>query len=188
MGMKQTIEILNEMVSDNIIGHYAICGAIAAYNYIEMSSTDDLDILVSFENELQTSGLVMLAPIFCYLAKKGYAEFRKEGLVIEGWPVQFLPVAKPLDAEALTNAVAIEINPVEGNVPTRVLTAEHVMATALDAGRPKDLIRINQFLEAGAFDAGVLCGILERHDLQAKWTAFCKRFEISDPCKRTRTP
>ena len=46
--MKQTIEVLNQMVVDEIIASYAIGGAIAAFRYIEPASTDHLDILVSF--------------------------------------------------------------------------------------------------------------------------------------------
>ena len=53
--------------------------------------------------------LTALAPIFAYLRSKGYEEFRKKGLVIEGWPVQFIPVASELDSEALAQAQKIEI-------------------------------------------------------------------------------
>lgn len=189
MGMKQTIEVLNQMAADGIVESYAIGGAIAAFNYIEPTSTDDLDILVSFDTPAK-SGLVMLTPIFSWLAQRGYADFHKEGIVIEGWPVQFLPVSNPLDAEALAGAVAvdIEINPVEGSVSTRVLSAEHVMATALNIGRPKDHIRIHQFLESDAFDQNAMCVIIERHGLAEKWAAFCKRFGLSNKCASGNDP
>jgi hypothetical protein len=85
--MKQTLDVLNQMEADGIIGRYAIGGAVAAYNYIEPTVTDDLDVLVSFETnpgQLQ-SGLITLSPLFEYLKGKGYSEFRQEGLVIEGW-------------------------------------------------------------------------------------------------------
>ena len=107
--MKWTLEVLNQMVKDKIIKSYAIGGAIAAYNYIEPALTEDLDILVSFEHTASASGLVTLTPIVTYLASKGYTEFRKEGIVVSGWPVQFLPVANPLDAEALNEAIMIDI-------------------------------------------------------------------------------
>jgi hypothetical protein len=80
--MKQTIEVLNQMVVDEIIASYAIGGAIAAFRYIEPASTDDLDILVSFDADVGPSGLVLLTPIISYLSKKGYTEFPKEGLLI----------------------------------------------------------------------------------------------------------
>lgn len=188
MGMKQTLEVLNQMVSDEIIGSYAIGGAIAAFNYIEPASTDDLDILVSFDSPSTPSRLVTLTPILAYLSEKGYAEHRKEGILIEDWPVRFFPVASALDAEALTGAqpIDIEMSPGAGGVSARVLTAEHVMATALGIGRPKDHIGLNQFIEAGAFDAPILREILQRHGLQAKWLRFCGRFEIADPLKTER--
>jgi hypothetical protein len=130
MGMKQTLAVINEMEADGIIGRYAISGAIAAYNYIEAAVTDDLDILVAFEDmSNQTpSGLITLAPIYSYLKAKGYGEHRKEGVVIEGWPVQFLPVTDALDAEALARAEEVEIKfgPTEGSAKTRILLPEHL--------------------------------------------------------------
>jgi hypothetical protein len=187
--MKKTIEVLNQMAADKVIGNYAIGGAIAAYNYIEATMTEDLDIIVSFDGEARPSGLVMLTPIISYLRGKGYTECSKEGIVIDGWPVQFLPVASALDAESLAGATTIDLEmPNEGKVSTRILTAEHVMATALNIGRPKDYIRINQFIEGGVFDAGMLCLILERHGLKAKWAVFCHRFDIVDPCRSMGKP
>jgi hypothetical protein len=120
-----------------------------------------------------------------YLKDKGYDEHRKEGLVIEGWPVQFLPVANDLDAEALAGAqqVEIEINETVGSVQTRILRAEHIVATSLRVGRPRDLIRISQFLEENAVDLTALCAVLDRHALTQAWHSFCLRIGISDPCR-----
>src|ERR1700757_926646 len=103
MGMKKTLDVINAMEAEGVIGRYAISGAIAAYNYIEPTVTEDLDILISFDTRPghPRAGLITLSPILSYLKTKGYAEDRKEGLLIEGWPVQFLPVANDLDSEAL---------------------------------------------------------------------------------------
>ncbi len=192
MGMKQTLEVINRMEADGIIGRYAIGGAVAAYNYVEPSVTDDLDILVSFDAipEQPQSGLITLSPIFSYLKDKGYLEFRKEGLVIEGWPVQFLPVASDLDAEALARAeeVEIEINASEGSVKSRVLQPEHVVATALRVDRPRDRIRITQFLDEQAVDLNALCDVIDRHGRRGAWRAFCERTGISDPCELKSKP
>jgi hypothetical protein len=43
------------------------------------------------------------------------------------------------------------------------------VAIALKVGRPKDHIRIAQFLEAGAVDTAYLCAILGRHGLRSRW-------------------
>src|SRR5436853_2816760 len=104
MGVKQTLDVINRMEADGIIGRYAIAGAVAAYNYSEPAVTSDLDILVAFETPVNLQRqpiLISLEPIYSYLRSKGYDQHQMEGIVIEGWPVQFLPVASPLDVEAL---------------------------------------------------------------------------------------
>jgi hypothetical protein len=187
MGMKQTLDVLNRMEGEGVIDRYAIGGAVGAYNYIEPAVTEDPDILMSFESSptAPRTGLITLEPILEHLRQKGYSEFHKEGLIIEGWAVQFLPVANDLDAEALAQAedVEIRINPKEDPVKTRVLRPEHLVATALRIGRPKDLIRITQFLEDQAVEMRALCDVIDRHDLKDAWRAFCRRAGITDPCE-----
>jgi len=184
--MKQTLDVINRMEADGIIDRYAIAGAVAAYNYIEPAVTDDLDILVSFDKSAnsKSTSLISLDSIYSYLKSKGYDEHRKEGIVIEGWPVQFLPVATPLDIEALAHAqeIDVEINPGKGAVKTRILRPEHVIANALRVGRPQDLIRIAQFMQEGAVDISALCALLDRHSLKDLWQSFCTRAGIRDPC------
>jgi hypothetical protein len=186
MAMRHALDVLNDMVADSIIESYAIGGAVAAFYYVEASSTDDLDILISFENRAASSstGLVNLGPIISYLASRGFNEWRHEGIVIAGWPVQFLPVADALDAEALKEAPQIELEATLGEPPvsTRFLSAEHIMAIALRVGRPKDLIRISQFVSENAFDMKRFCDILIRHGLRTKWSDCCLRFGLKNEC------
>jgi len=186
MGMKQTLDVINAMEADGVIRRYAIAGAVAAYNYIEPTVTEDVDILISLDipSNQPRGGLVMLAPILSYLKSRGYDQYRKEGLLIEGWPVQFLPVADDLDAEALALAqdTEITVRSPDGSVKTRVVLPEHLVAISLRVGRPKDSIRIIQFLDAGVVDVGRLRDILTRHNLIDAWRAFCRRAGISDPC------
>ena len=124
MGMKETLDVINRMEADGIIGRYAIAGAVAAYNYIEPTLTDDLDLLVSFDSDLDKpqSALITLQPVYSYLKEHGYDQFRAEGILIEGWPVQFLPLSDDLDAEALAQAIetTIQIPLVDGAVQTRL--------------------------------------------------------------------
>jgi hypothetical protein len=191
VGMKQTLDIINAMAADGIIGRYAVAGAVAAYNYIEPALTNDLDILVSFDEPAieGKSNLISLDPVYSYLKKKGYDEHHEEGIVIEGWPVQFLPVASRLDSEALAQAqdIDIEIN-TEGTVKTRILRPEHLVANALRVGRPRDLIRITQFLHENAVNLTAFCPLLDRHNLKGVWQSFCRRTGISDPCDLIREP
>jgi hypothetical protein len=187
MGMKKTLDVINAMVADGIIERYAIAGAVAAYNYIDPTITEDIDILISLDapSSQRKTGLVVLSPILSYLKSKGYGDYRKEGLLIEGWPVQFLPVANDLDAEALDRAqeVEIKINESEGTVKTRVLRPEHLIATALRVGRPKDFVRITQFLDENAVNNQRLCEVLNRHGLIETWQLFCRRTGVNDPCE-----
>src|SRR5215471_1968598 len=184
--MKQALEVIGEMEAAGVIGRYAISGAVAAFNYVEAAVTEDLDILVAFDVETAkgSSGLISLTPIYSYLRSKGFEEHRKEGIVVGGWPVQFLPVADALDAEALAQAQEIEVKfgEIEGTVKTRVLRPEHLVAIALRVGRPKDLIRVTQFVEEGVVDMAVLCDALDRHNLGTTWRRYCARVGIENPC------
>ena len=102
MSMRDTIAVVAKLAERGVIGNYAIAGAVAAINYIEPFLTADLDVLISVANfEKRASGLILLTPIEKALAEMGYTERSDVGVVIEGWPVQFLPVASPLDEEAL---------------------------------------------------------------------------------------
>lgn len=183
MGMMDTLKVIEKMEADGIFGRYAIGGAFAASYYVEPTLTEDLDILLSFEAEAsQTkSGLITLAPIFLYLQERGYSDFRKGGIVIEGWPVEFIPVANDLDAEALAEARDVHIDEPNKSIRTRVLSPEHVVAICLRVGRAKDFIRITQFLDANVLDMSRLHQILDRHGLTDAWRSFCFRNGISDP-------
>ena len=156
MGMKRTLNVINAMEAEGIIKRYAIAGAVATYNYIDPALTDDLDLLVAFDptSERSQPALVVLSSVFSYLKAKGYDKHRAEGLMIEGWQVQFLPVASELDEEALAQADEVEITMPndEGSVRSRVLRPEHIVATALRVARPKDLVRIAQFLKEEAVE------------------------------------
>jgi signal transduction histidine kinase len=181
MGMKRTLDVLNAMEADGIIGRYALAGAVAAYNYIEPAVTEDVLVALERGSAPGTLGLISLAPIFSYLKAKGYQEFRREGIVIEGWPVQFLPVADALDVEALAQAEEIDLPFTTSNsvVRTRVLRPEHLAAIALRVGRPKDLSRIAQFLAEKAVEFSALCGVIERHRLSNAWQLFCQQFRAT---------
>ena len=172
MSLESTLRVLNGMRDAGVIGKYAIGGAVAAFFYIEPGTTFDLDIFIVWEPE--PGGLLNLGPIYEYLAARG-CEPRREGVMIEGWEVQFLPTGTPLEAEALREAVDIEI----GGVPTRLFTQEHLMAICLQTGRPKDFARLVQFVEEGQPDEARLGAILSRFTLEEKWASFRHRFLTS---------
>jgi hypothetical protein len=167
--LKATLELINQMQADGVIGEYAIGGAVGATFYLAPAATVDLDLFVTLPGE---SGLlVSLSPIYEYLKSRGGTE-QDEYIVVKDWPVQFLTPGNALQKEAVNQAISTNV---EG-VPTRVISAEHLVAIALETGRAKDHTRILQFLEQGAADREKLKGIVERHNLSAKWSQFERRF------------
>ena len=191
MGIAKAIELLNAMQADGVIGRYAIAGAVAAYNYIEPTLTEDLDVLVAFTDASaeKVLGLVTLEPLFAYLAKQGYTEHLKEGIVIDGWQVQFLPAASELDLEALADTGIVELRAENGNpLVAPILKPEYLVANCLSVGRPKDLTRIAQFLAERAVDIGTLCAVLSRHGLNSVWQEFCAKMRIGNPCSGSDQP
>jgi hypothetical protein len=105
-----------------------------------------------------------LDPIWDYLNGFGY-KFEGQHLVIEGWPVEFLPADDPLYNDALLSAIEVEMD----GTKTWVMTQEHLMAIALRTGRAKDLLRLQQFVSLGSFDEDYLQEILVPHKLSLKW-------------------
>ncbi len=161
--MKETLKTLNTLKADGIIRTYAIGGAVAAFFYIEPTLTDDMDVFILLDEP--DSEFVTLSPIYSRLKELGYSKFEKEGIVIDKWPVQFLPASSGLEKEALLKAKD-EI--IEGE-PVRVFTAEYLMALCVAVGRAKDKIRLSQFLSEGCFDSTLFEDILSRFDLAGKW-------------------
>lgn len=168
--MKAALEVINRMQEEGVIGEYAIGGAVGATFYLEPFATLDVDVFLALKAP-QGSVLLTLAPLYKYLASRGYPA-EKEHVLIEGWPVQFLPPEGALGEEAVQQAVVTEV---EG-VRTRVISAEHLVAMALRTGRAKDFSRILQFVESGVLDRGKLASILQRHELQEKWKRFGDTF------------
>jgi hypothetical protein len=165
-----TLRVINQMQADGVIGQYAIGGAVGATFYIEPTSTYDMDIFVRFE-KIPGSPLISLGPIYEYLQKRGYAA-KDTHVMIEGWPVQFLPADDDLYGEALLQAVEKEV----AGVKAWVMKAEHLMAIALRTGRGKDLIRLEQFVRHKAFNENELNRILARHNLLEKWQRFTDKY------------
>lgn len=168
--MKATLEIINQMQTDGVIGKYAIGGAVGATFYLEPFATLDIDIFVTFQNDAGNS-LLTLSPVYEYLTLRG-CKTENEYIIIEGWPVQFLPTGNPLEEEALEQATETQLD----GVRTWVMTAEHLVSIALKLGRPKDYGRILQFIEAGILDSKKLDAILSRHQLLETWEGFGDRF------------
>jgi len=185
MTLRKTIEAVTKLAQTGVIENYAIAGAVAALNYLQPILTEDLDILVSVSAfERRGSGLLLLGPIENALAAMGYTQRTGVGYMVGDWPVQFLPVASPLDEEALERAAELHIEDAKGvTIQARVLRAEHLVAIALKVGRLKDLARIVAFLEQDAVDLDALKDVLERHGLMEVWRAFCLKASRPNPLR-----
>lgn len=163
--MDRALAVINSLVVDGIIGRYAIGGAMAAVFYAEPVSTFDLDIFVAF-SPLKGS-LISLSPLYEALSRKGY-RFSGECVVIEGVPVQFWPAYNDLVEEALEQAV----EQAYASVPTNVMRAEHLIAIALQTGRPKDRARVELLRSEAKLDLALLDDILRRHGLAYRWAEW----------------
>jgi hypothetical protein len=168
MAMRLALEAINNLEQARLIRKAAIGGAMGATFYLEPVSTFDLDIFVLFDEEPL---ILTLTPIYDFLRARGHVP-KGDAILIGDWPVQFLPAATPLLKEAVEKASLLDY---EG-VPARVMSAEHLMAIAVQTGRAKDHARLLAFVEAGVADPARLDDILFRHELDTAWNRFKSRF------------
>ncbi|PYS61612.1 MAG: hypothetical protein DMF74_15955 [Acidobacteria bacterium] len=166
--MKETFAVLNQMVADGVIENYAVAGAIGAIFYVEPFSTEDLDVFVMTPED----PVIIELPGWDYLKAHGYTKVEKEGVVVEGWPVQFVPATTPLEREAYLNAQILNVD----EVPVRVVLPEHLVAIMLNVGRPKDIARIEMFLSQDAVKLTPLEDVIKRHGLSEKWRDYRRIF------------
>ena len=69
--MERTLQILNELEREGVLGRYAIGGAMGATFYVEPLLTFDLDVFVVLP---QTGdGLLTLAPLYEALRQHGFS-------------------------------------------------------------------------------------------------------------------
>ncbi|MBU1061757.1 MAG: nucleotidyltransferase [Candidatus Omnitrophica bacterium] len=168
--MKRTVEVINELKENGLIEDYAIGGGIAAIFYTEPVFTYDLDVFLIVKQK-PTEKIISFASIYSYLEDKGYS-WKGEHIVVEEMPVQFIPAAEGLEKESVESA---KDTTYEG-VKIKVLTAEHLIALSLKAGRRKDFEKIGRLIEQAKIDKKVLEKILKRHGLYEKF----KRWKKSD--------
>jgi len=161
--MKKALKVINELKKKSLIDAYAIGGGIATLFYIEPFLTYDLDVFIILSEKRKENSLISLSPIFDYLKKKGYS-FKREHVIIEGIPVQFIP-ADELEEEAVRNAREIEYE----KIKTMVLTPEYLIAILLRVGRKKDIDKIEKLLEQTEIERKKLNEIIKRYSLMEKF-------------------
>lgn len=88
--MKKTLEVLNSLKDKELIDAYAIGGGVATIFYTEPVFTYDLDVFIVVKPESEGE-IISLASIYDHLTGKG-CSWNGEHIMIEGFPVQFIPV------------------------------------------------------------------------------------------------
>lgn len=162
--MQAVCDVLEQLLREGILTRYAIGGATAAGFHGEPLATRDVDVFV-FIDPPDDAILVTLDPLFKRLSELGFNEFEEEGLLVHGFPVQFLSVAPGLETEAVEQAMLVEWE----DHRLRVMRPEHLAAIALSVGRPKDRARLVYLAELPDFDFDVFMPILSRHGLGSQW-------------------
>ena len=170
MPLQQVLDAVRRMESDGVVERYAIGGAVGATIYLEPAATFDVEVFVVFKGQGNTL-LLPLEPLYDYLKARG-AVVEGAHIKIGEWPVQFLPASDPLLQEAMREAGDVMVD----GVATRVFSAEHLAAIALQTGRGKDKLRVLQFVESGVLNNDRLASIISRHGLSEKWTLFNQQF------------
>jgi hypothetical protein len=157
--MEKALRVIEDITYRGIIKAYAIGGGIAATYYIEPVLTYDLRVFFIPSRE----GLDVLKPIYSYCQQHNFPA-QAETILIDGFPVQFIPVYNDLVSEAVNNASALKYRDVEA----KVVTAEYLAAIALQTGRAKDRERVIRLLDEAEIDRAVLDRILESYGLSEK--------------------
>jgi hypothetical protein len=173
----KAIAVIEQLMGERLIAKYAIGGAFGALFYLEPTETFDIDIFIHLDPP-KGSLLITIDPFIDRLEALGFTEWIEDKIVIEGCPVQFVPVAKPIEVEGLERA---ERKKMTSEVQPFVFSPEYLMAIALDLSRPKDKVRLEQFHRTGKYDPTVLADILKRHNLEQKWQRLLKLFEDEPP-------
>jgi len=112
-----------------------------------------------------------LSPLYDWLRERKY-KLVKEHIVIEGIPVQFIPVYNELVKEAVLKAVRKKYE----SISTFVLKPEYLMAIMLDTNRAKDRERIIKMFDEAEISADLLKTILNAHGLIKAYNNFIKKF------------
>lgn len=161
--MDKALRIINELKKEGVIKDFAIGGGIAVLYYTEPLLTYDLDIYFVPIKE----GLDVLAPIYSFLKKRGY-KTSKEHILVEGVPVQFIPVYNDLVKDAVFNSRKVNY----GRLKTNVVGLEYLIAIMLQTYRGKDRERLVTILEDTEFDSKRLRSILKKYGLYDKFKKF----------------
>lgn len=150
---------LNDLKATGLVRDYAIGGATAVLFYAEPTRTYDVDVFVLLE-PTASSPLVSLGGLYGWARDRGFAT-DAEHILVHGVPVQFLPAHNALAEESVATAGTLDY---EG-VPVRVVSPEHLVALAFQAGGPRRRERAWQLLETAQIDRSRVRALLAAHGI-----------------------
>jgi hypothetical protein len=172
----KAIRVVNQLRDEGVITKYAVGGAVGAVFYIEPTQTQDIDIFIYLEVE-QGSLLISTNRITDRLKELGYTLWKEDKLIVENWPIQFLPATKPVERDAVENAIE---KPLAEGVKAFVPPPEYLMLIAIDLRRPKDIMRLYQFHSEQVYDPNKLKALLEKHRLTEQWEKILSLFKLQE--------
>jgi hypothetical protein len=169
--VERVITTLDEMIRDGIMEDYVIGGATALAYYSDNVFTEDIDVFVYLKSS--PGYLIDLNPIYEYLTKAKHARIEGQYIVLDGFPLQFLVPYDDLSSEAFSHPQTV----MYGNLKTKVLKLEYLMAIMIQLGKQKYRERMRRLIEEDAYDNEMLEKILRRHALAEKWHTLKKNLE-----------
>jgi hypothetical protein len=165
--VEKTIRVIRELKEKKIIKDFAIGGGIAVLYYIEPLLTYDLDIFfIPIEESLD-----VLSPIYKQIRDMGY-KTQMEYIIIEGVPVQFIPVYNELIRESVQNAAGVRY----GRLKTKVIGLEYLVAIMIQTFRPVDRERLLRIFDETEINLRLLNKILKKYRLFEKYQKFRKSY------------
>jgi hypothetical protein len=171
MALADSLRAIASLKDRGIIGRYATTRAVAAVLHSAAVMTRDVDVLLEVAAFDRFAGSLLLTTrLDAALAALGYSERDREGIIVEGWPVRFIPVASDLDEAALDDSISVEVAP---GVAVQALTPEHLVVKALLIGRTKDFERIDRLLDGCVVDPDRLRELIVRFGLARAWSDYC---------------
>jgi len=165
--VEKTLKIIRKLKEKKVVRDFAIGGGVAVLYYTEPILTYDLDIFfIPVEERID-----VLSPIYKYLREKGYKP-QGEHVIIEGVPVQLIPVYNELVKEAVQNSVKVNY----GRIKTQVIGLEYIVVIMLQVNRTKDRERLIKIFEDTDVNVKVLKGILKTFNLAGKYEEFRREY------------
>lgn len=173
--MQRVCDVLEELLACGVIQKYAIGGDTAAGFHGEPLATRDIDVFCYLDAPTD-SILITPEPIFKKLADMGFTKFDEEGILIHGFPVQFLSAWSQLEKEAVENAMVMNWQ----NHTNRVISPEYLAGIAITVGRPKDRARLVYLTSLELFNNILFAEILQRYGLIKTWEAWAKGLGLKE--------